>query len=225
MRLVEARRNGGVKCHASTHTTITIILANGGRWGRSEPKTPPSQCCVVGARCSLLRSPKLSDSPINPNQINPIDVQGARASCSLVSGLYPSSATYPDTPPHIMATTPAVAAAKQEQPQQQQHQQEQPPQAEAAKAATGLLAAYLDADLPYTHEDFSRVRCTGCMTNKRCVACCCGLPRDPPKRSIPLGLRPPAHGHTRTHTHIYIYIYMYAGSHLFFLTNLFQLVV
>jgi len=65
-----------------------------------------------------------------------------------------------------MASAAASAAAAGAPPAGEQLQQpggeEQP--------AVGLVTAYLDAPLPYTHDDWQRVTCAGCNSNKRCVA-------------------------------------------------------
>ena len=69
--------------------------------------------------------------------------------------------------PAPAAAAAAVAVADVEvAAQPPEHEQEQHPTHEA----TALLAAYLDTPLPYTQDDWERVRCEGCLSNKRYTA-------------------------------------------------------
>ena len=130
---------------------------------------------VVGGSC-LLCSPLIEPEPHDPNGKAPtdhtpfrsntgIDRRRTRHGCCYGPRL-PISQSHPEYPSiHTMAAAGAVAdvEAAVQPPEQEQEQH-------LTHEATALLAAYLDTPLPYTQDDWERVRCEGCLSNKRCVA-------------------------------------------------------
>lgn len=120
-------------------------------------KAAPVLRCSVRAKVSSTSHTHTSSSPTSrmstPSPPPP--------SAAPIAAAMPPSEAAPAPPAPLTAATAATAAASPaavaDEPQ------------EGECEASARLAAYMDAPLPYTPEDWQRVNCDGCRHNKRCA--------------------------------------------------------
>lgn len=94
----------------------------------------------------------------------------------------PQQPQQPQQEATVAATQPTQEQQAQEKEQARQERAEQQEQ-----AATALLSTYLETPLPYTPEDWGRVECEACHSNKRfyCPNCLRIVGAPEPAQPVP----------------------------------------